>query len=115
MNLLDESSRQKLVDLLTNDLALLLVEVALALLHWSGTGLDLQGLLGDFPRYVGHVRGAPCKHVSVRIEKVDEHGLLFGVELGADPQHLAIRVVGVERDLLCGFCRLEAARMALWL
>jgi hypothetical protein len=33
MNLLDEYSRQKLVDILTNDLALLLVEVAQALLH----------------------------------------------------------------------------------
>ena len=33
MNLLDECSRQKLVDLLTNDLALHLVEVAQSLLH----------------------------------------------------------------------------------
>jgi len=33
VNLLDESSRQNLVDLLTNDLALLLVEAAQSLLH----------------------------------------------------------------------------------
>jgi hypothetical protein len=33
MNLLDESGLQKLVDLLTDDLALLLVEAAQALFH----------------------------------------------------------------------------------
>ena len=45
----------------------------------------------------------------------NEHGLLFVVEVGADRQHLAIRVVGAERDHLCAFCWLKAARMALWL
>ena len=50
MNLLDESSCQKLVDLLANDLVLLLVEAAQALLHWSGISSDLQGVLGDFCR-----------------------------------------------------------------
>ena len=55
MNLLDESSHQKLVDLLANDLALLFVEAAQALLHWSGIGWDLQGVLGDFPRYARHI------------------------------------------------------------
>ena len=55
MNLLDESGRQKLVDLLANDLALLLVESAQPLLHWLGTGSNLQGVLGDFPRYARHV------------------------------------------------------------
>jgi hypothetical protein len=49
MTLLDESGRQKLVDLLPNDLSLLLIEVAQALLHWFGTGSDLQGVLGNFP------------------------------------------------------------------
>jgi len=51
MNLLDESGRQKLVDLLANDLALLLVQSAQSLLHWLGTGSNFQGVLGDFPRY----------------------------------------------------------------
>jgi len=55
MNLLDESVRLKLVGLLANDLALLLVEAAQLLIHWSGTGSDLQGVLGDFPRYARHV------------------------------------------------------------
>ena len=113
MNLLDESSRQKLVGLLANDLMLLFIKAAQGLLHWSGIDSDLQGVLGDFPRYARHIRGTPCKHVGVRTEKVDEHGLLFAVKVGADRQHLAIRVVGVERDLLCAFCGLKAAYVAL--
>ena len=75
MNLLDESGHQKLVDLLTNDLALRLIEAVQSLLHWFGTGLDLQGVLGDFPRYAWHIRGTPCKHVSVCAEKVCWHFL----------------------------------------
>ena len=115
MNLLDESGRQKLVDFLANDLALFLVESAQPLLHWLGTGSNLQGVLGDFPRYAWNVRGTPCKHIGICTEKVDEHGFLFGVEVGADRQRLAVRVVGVERDLLGSFRRLEAARVALGL
>ena len=112
MNLLDESSHQKLVELLTNDLVLLLVEAAQALLHWLGTGSNLQGLLGDFPRYARHVRGTPCKHVSICMEKVNEHGLLFGVEVGTDCQHLVLRAIGVEQ-VFRAFYWLKAARMAL--
>jgi len=36
VNLLDESGRQKLVDLLANDLAFLLIEATQPLLHWLG-------------------------------------------------------------------------------
>ena len=113
MNLLDESGRQKLVDLLTNDLEIFFFEAAQALLHWLGTGSNLQGVLDNFPRYARHVRGTPYKHVSICMEKVDKHGLLFGVEVGADRQHLVIRAVVVEWDLLRALCWLEAARMAL--
>jgi len=55
VNLLDESSRQKLVDLLTNDLAFLLVEATQPLFHWLRTGSNFQGVLSDFPRYAWHV------------------------------------------------------------
>jgi hypothetical protein len=41
MNLLDESGLQQLVDLLTDDLALLLVEAAQALFHRFRAGSDL--------------------------------------------------------------------------
>jgi hypothetical protein len=72
-------------------------------------------LLGDLPRYVGHIRGTPCKDIGVCAEKVDEHDFLFGVKIGVDCRCLAVRVVGVEWDLLGAFCCLEAACMALWL
>ena len=52
---LDESGRQELLHLLADGPALLLIESAQALLHQSGAGLDVQGVLGDFPRYARHV------------------------------------------------------------
>ena len=48
-------------------------------------------------------------------EKVDEHSLLFGVEISADRQHLIVGAVGVERDFLCPLCWFEAAHMTLGL
>jgi len=47
------------------------------------------------------------------MEKVDDHDFLFGVEVGADRQHLVVRAVGVERNFLRALCWLEAARMML--
>jgi hypothetical protein len=43
------------VYLLTDDIALLLVEAAQALLHRFGSSLDFQGVLGDFPGYAWHI------------------------------------------------------------
>jgi hypothetical protein len=57
-------------------------------------------VLGDIPRYAGHVRGTPRKNFGVCAKKVDEHCFLFGVELGADPDFLVGVVAGVERDRL---------------
>ena len=111
MNLLNESGRQKHVDLLANDLAFLLIEATQSLLPWLGTVSNFHGVLSDFPRYAWHVRRTPCKHVSVRTEKVDEHGFLFGVEVGADRQRLVVGAIGVERDLLRAFRWFEAARV----
>jgi hypothetical protein len=51
MNLLDESDLQKLVNLLTDNLTLLLVEAVQALLYRFGASLDLQGVLDDFLGY----------------------------------------------------------------
>jgi hypothetical protein len=70
-------------------------------------------VLGDIPRYAGHVRGTPRKNLGVRTEKVDEHYFLFGVELGVDPDLLAGVVAGVERDGLNRLCWLEVAGVAL--
>jgi len=53
--LIDESGRQQLVDLLPNGPMLLLIESVQALLHGLGAGSDVQGVLGDFPRYAWHI------------------------------------------------------------
>jgi hypothetical protein len=70
-------------------------------------------VIGDIPRYAGHVRGTPRKNFGVCAEKVDEHCFLFGVELGADPDLLAGIIAGVERDGLNRLSRFEVAGVAL--
>jgi hypothetical protein len=57
-------------------------------------------LLGDFPQNAWHVRGFPCKDVSVHVEEVDEHAFLFGRERGADVHHLALELLGSMRTSL---------------
>jgi hypothetical protein len=111
--LFDEPCSHQLVDLLAYGSALFFVESAQRLLHGSGSSSDVQRVLGDFPRYAGHVRGTPRKDLSVRVEKVDEHCFLFGVELGTDPYLLGGVVAGVERDGLNRLCWLKVAGMAL--
>jgi hypothetical protein len=111
--LFDEPCSHQLVDLLAYGSALFFVELAQRLLHGSGSSSDIQRVLGDIPRYAGHVRGTPCKHLGVHAEKADEHCFLFGVELGADPDLLAGVVVGVERDGFSRLCWLEVAGVAL--
>jgi hypothetical protein len=101
------------VDLLAYGSALFFVESAQRLLHGSGSSSDIQRVLSDIPRYVGHVQRTPRENVGVRAEKVDEHYFLFGIELGADPDLLGGIAAGVEYD---GFNRLrwlEVAGVAL--
>jgi hypothetical protein len=111
--LFDEPCSHQLVDLLAYGSALFFVESVQRLLHGTGSSSDIQRVLGDIPRYVGHVRGTPHKHLGVRAEKVDEHCFLFGVELGADSDLLADVVVRVERDRLNHLCWFEVAGVAL--
>jgi hypothetical protein len=111
--LFDEPCSHQLVDLLTYGSALFFVESAQRLLHGSGSSSDIQRVLGDIPRYARHVRRTPRKNFSVRVEKVDEHYFLFGVELGADPDLLGGVVAGVERDGLNRLSWLEVADVAL--
>jgi hypothetical protein len=70
-------------------------------------------VLGDLPRYVGHVQGTPRKNFGVCAEKVDEHCFLFGVELGADPDLLVGVIAGVERDELNHLRWLEVVGVSL--
>jgi hypothetical protein len=101
------------VDLLAYGSALFFVESAQRLLHGSGSSSDIQRVLGDIPRYAGHVRGTPRENVGVCTEKVDEHCFLFGIELGADPDLLGGVAAGVERDGFNRLCRLEVASVVL--
>ena len=105
---LDESGRQELLHFLANGPAFFLIESAQALLHQSGASPDVQGMLGDLPRYAQHVRGTPCEHIGIHAEKVDEHGFLFAVEGGANPQRSAVGAGGVDRDELDGLYGLES-------
>ena len=93
--LLDESGRQKFLQLLADRPALELVEASPALLHRLVVGSDIKRVLGDLPQYARHVRGAPRKDVCVGAEKVDEHHFLFAVEGGADLQCLVVRAVWI--------------------
>jgi hypothetical protein len=67
-------------------------------------------VLGDIPRYAGHVRGTPREDVG-GAEKVDEHCFLFGIEPGADPDLLGGVAAGVEGDGLNRLHWLEVAGM----
>jgi hypothetical protein len=111
--LFDEPCSHQLVYLLAYGSALFFVESTQRLLHGSGSSSDIQRVLDDIPRYARHVRGTPCKNLSVRAEKVDERCFLFGVELGADPDLLGGVVAGVERDGLNRLGWLEVAGVAL--
>jgi hypothetical protein len=101
------------VDLLANGSTLFFVESAQRLLYRSGSSSDIQRVLGDIPRYAGHVRGTPHENVGVCAEKVDEHCFLFGIEFGADPDLLGGVVAGVERDRFNRLRWLEVAGVAL--
>jgi hypothetical protein len=92
------------VDLLAYGSALFFIESAQRLLYGSGSGSDIQRVLGDIPRYAGHVRGTPRENVGICAEKVDEHYFLFGVELEADPDLLGGVVAGIERDGVDRLC-----------
>jgi hypothetical protein len=111
--LFDEPRGHQLVDLLAYGPALLFVKAAHVLLHGSGSSSDIQRVSGDIPRYAWHVRGTPRKNFGICAEKVDEHCLLFGVELEADPDLLVGVVVGVERDGLNRISWFEVAGVAL--
>jgi hypothetical protein len=111
--LFDEPCCHQLVDLLAYHPAPLLVESAQRLSDRSGSGPNIQRVLGDIPRYVGHVRGTPREDVSVCAEKVDEHCFLFGVEPETDPDLLGGVTTGVERDGLNRLRWLEVAGVSL--
>ena len=97
IDLLDEADRQKFVYFLGDRLPFGIVEAAKSLLDRPRVGLDVQGVLGDFPRYAGHVRGLPREYAEIRTEEVNERVFLFGGELGANSHGMPL---AVHHDLL---------------
>jgi hypothetical protein len=101
------------VDLPAYGSALLLIESAQRLSDGSGSGPNIQRVLGDIPGYAGHVRGTPREDVGVCTEKVDEHCFLFEIEPGADPDLLGGVAAGVEGDRLNRLRWLKVAGVTL--
>jgi len=104
---LDELGHQKLRNLLADGPTFLLAEATQALLHRLGAWPDLQGMLSDFSLNAWHVRGSPCKDVSVGVEEVSECAFLFGGKHGVDEHHFALGVARVYEDLFGALYRLK--------
>jgi hypothetical protein len=64
---------------------LFLVKLSQALLNWPRTGLDVEGVLGDFLGDVWNFYQAPHKSVLVASEEVNELAFLFGIQIGTNP------------------------------
>jgi hypothetical protein len=86
----DEPFTKELVDLLTDRLALLVVEAVQVLLHRFRSRLDVQLVLGNLSQDPLHVDGFPCEHVEVCFEEVDECTFLFRIEHHPDTECTAI-------------------------
>jgi hypothetical protein len=67
------------------------------LVHGLGTRPNAELVLGDLPRDAWHVKGLPCKGITIGMQKVNERAFLFGRELGPDPHGLG-RILGVDLD-----------------
>ena len=71
-----------------------------ALFHRLGSWPDLQGMLGDFSQNARHIRGFPCKDVSIGVEEADERAFLFRGKRGANTHRFAFGATRVNEDLL---------------
>src|SRR4051812_11133820 len=47
------------------------------LLYRLGSRVDVKVVLGEFPRYSGHVRWLPCEDISIFAQELDERAFLF--------------------------------------
>jgi hypothetical protein len=55
----------------------------------------------------------PHEDVIVHVEEINERAFLFGGEVGADAQHLAIIDAGVDEDLLSALRGLKGSSLLL--
>jgi hypothetical protein len=72
LDLFDKASVKEPGVLLSNCLALLLIEAVEALLHWLGIGIDVEVVLGNLMRDVRHVGGLPSEDVGVVTQELYE-------------------------------------------
>jgi hypothetical protein len=63
---------------------LLIIKASQALHNPLRTGLDVEGMLGDFPGDTRNFCQAPCKHVPIVLEEVNELTFLFRIQVGPD-------------------------------
>jgi hypothetical protein len=106
LNFLNEASGQKLGYLFTHGPMFFLIKAAQALLYRPQSGFDVEGVLDNFLGDAWHFYRAPCKHVFVASEEVDELAFLFGVQTGPD-LHGFVRVSGIDLYGLGVLVRLE--------
>ena len=78
-NFNNEPCRQEPGYLLTNSLAPLFIEPAKELSDRFKLGINIKGVLSEFPRYTWHVRRLPCKDIPILTDELDERVFLFRI------------------------------------
>ena len=69
--------------------------------------MDLQVILGDFPRNARHIQGFPRKDVFIVTEEVDERAFLFRGKRGTNAYRFTLRAAGIYADFFRALDRLE--------
>ena len=59
------------------------------MLHGSDSGIDVELVLSEFPRYTWHVSRLPCEDVPILTEELDERIFLWDRQVRADDGMLA--------------------------
>ena len=64
-------------------------------------------MLDDFSWNAQHVRGFPCKDVSIGVDEANKRAFLFGGKRCANVHHFALGAAGVYEDVLSTLYRLN--------
>ena len=85
--------------LFTDSLTPFFIEAAEKLPDRFKLGINIKGVLSEFPRYTWHVRRLPCKDIPILTDELDERAFLFGIQIGTDSELLG-RIAGHEVNKL---------------
>jgi hypothetical protein len=102
----NEARSEKPCDLFGDRLPPVLHKMQEALPDQYGIRPYIEGVLGEFPGYPGHVGGFPREDVFVCPEELDERAFLYVPEFVPDLDH-PLGVVGFHADCLHLLSRLE--------